>query len=287
MGVELGKFSIGDVLSNTFRTYGHTVFTLTIFFAGSMFVPVILGVVALTPIIIWISTQGTIGSTFIMGIAAIALVLFVIAMVMVGILGVINGAVLSMDGQRPTIRSCLSAGLKSTIRGMLAYLVAVIAMILGLVPIFAAASGGAGGFTLILLLAFYVGLGIALCVYYPIGAVIAMESRGVFRSFSRAAALTRGNRWRIFGMILAWFAISFAASLLLMLFLYLLGVGPEEMASYQFEFDGIPAVLAFVLYVLFMISIYVLAFINVGVLYARLRDIVDGPSADAAARVFD
>ena len=285
--MKMGKFSIGDVLSNTFSTYGQNVVSFSVFYACCMIIPAILGTVAATPIFIWMSTLGSSSGVVVSAIVGIALGLFILAMIMAGFLGVIHGAISSMDGQRPSIGTCLSAGLSTMIKGILASLVAITAFVIGLLPMILTATAGAGGITFVLGVAFYVGMIIAACVYFPIGGVIAKESRGVFASFSRAADLTRGNRWRIFGMILVWIVISFVGTALLFLVMYVLGISPEDVAASEFELDGVRGILTFIIYLLYMLAIYVLSSVNVGVLYVRLRDIVDGIGPDAAARVFD
>lgn len=283
----MNKFSIGDVLSNTFSTYGQNVVSFSVFYACCMIVPAILGTIAATPVFIWMSTLGSTSGVVISAIVGIGLGLFIFAMIMAGFLGVIHGAVSSMDGQRPSIGSCLSAGLNSMFKGILASLVATIALVIALLPIILMATAGAGGITIVLIVAFYVGMIIAACVYFPIGGVIAKESRGVFASFSRAADLTRGNRWRIFGMFLVWIIISFIGTALLFLVMNILGVSPANLMASEFELDGVPGVLNLIIYLLYMLAVYVLSSVNVGVLYVRLRDIVDGIGPGAAARVFE
>ena len=99
--------------------------------------------------------------------------------------GVIHGAVASLNGRRASIADCLSTGLKylwpMSLIGLLATLGVMAAAVLLIVP------------------------GIILMVMWAcVGPACVVEHTGVSGAFRRSADLTRGHRWPIFGLYVAY-----------------------------------------------------------------------------------
>jgi hypothetical protein len=101
----------------------------------------------------------------------------------------IYATVQDLNGQRPTIAASLATGL----RNFLPLLAVTILLVLG------------AGLGMVLLIVPGLMLLCAWCVAVP--SLIA-DRTGIFGAFTRAAQLTRGNRWRIFGLgVLAWIVL--------------------------------------------------------------------------------
>jgi hypothetical protein len=104
-----------------------------------------------------------------------------------------------------------------------------------------------------------------------------VEQTEVFGAFTRSAELTRGNRWRIFGL----FVIYFIATILVEAVLGVVG----GVAS---VFGGPHAVLRLVLLTpLISVVTNLIGAVGAAVLYVDLRRIKDGVGADNLAAVFD
>jgi uncharacterized membrane protein len=108
------------------------------------------------------------------------------------------------------------------------------------------------------------------CVYYVAPQACVVERTGVFASLSRSAALTKGHRWQIFGIVLVLFLASAIVSFVLGL--VLIGLGATVLAviggAWQALIGAFGAVLG-------------------GVLYFQLRSVKEGFDIDQIASVFD
>ncbi|HEY2356079.1 MAG TPA: hypothetical protein VGH86_01410 [Phenylobacterium sp.] len=172
---------------------------------------------------------------------------------------VIYGTVTDLNGRRASLADCLSVGLRSFLPLL------AIAILLGISVAFGA----------LLLIVPGVMLAIAWCVAVPSYVV---EQTGVLGAFARSAELTRGNRWRIFGL----FIIYFVATIILEV---VLGVfsGAASLASG----GGVSFLQAIILGPLFRVAAALLGATATAALYVELRRVRDGVGADSLAAIFD
>jgi hypothetical protein len=172
---------------------------------------------------------------------------------------VIYGTVTDLNGRPARLADCLSVGLRSFLP------------LLGIAILF----GIAVAFGALLLIVPGVMLAVAWCVAVPSYVV---EQTGVFGAFARSAELTRGNRWRIFGL----FIIYFVATIILEV---VLGVfsGAASLASG----GGMSFVQAIILGPLFRVAAALLGATATAALYVELRRVRDGVGADSLAAIFD
>ena len=172
---------------------------------------------------------------------------------------VIYGTVTDLNGRRASLADCLSVGLRSFLPLL------AIAILLGVAVAFGA----------LLLIVPGVMLAVAWCVAVPSYVV---EQTGIFGAFARSAELTRGNRWRIFGL----FIIYFVATIILEV---VLGVfsGAASLASGE----GMSFAQAVILGPLFRVAAALLGATATAALYVELRRVRDGVGADSLAAIFD
>jgi hypothetical protein len=184
-------------------------------------------------------------------------VAIVSAMVLQGTL--VFGTVSDLNGKRPAISESLAVGLRA---------------FLPLIGI--AILGGLGvivGFVLLIV------PGIVLMVVWSVVApAYVAEGRGLFEAFSRSVELTRGNRWRIFGLGL----IYFVAIILMSLVIGALG-GVVTVAAREAG----PLVTAVVVNPLYNALSAMIGATGAAVLYVELRRAKEGLGADALAAIFD
>ena len=98
-----------------------------------------------------------------------------------------------------------------------------------------------------------------------------IEGLGPFQSMSRSAFLTKGNRWRIFGILCA---------------LYVGGIAIGQLASLILE-HIVGDMPAFAIWLTFNIVLGAFSGVTLGVLYVQLRAAREGPDIDRLAKVFD
>lgn len=110
---------------------------------------------------------------------------------------------------------------------------------------------------------------IVMCIYYVAAPACVVERTGVFASFSRSAALTKGHRWQILGIVLLLYGVSTIVNLLIGIVAPGAGTMPMLlMGAWQALTGAFGAVLN-------------------GVLYFRLRTAREGLDIDQIAGVFD
>ena len=190
---ERGKLDIGRVISETFQVLGRNAVAFLVLALLLSGVPT--GIVTYMSASVAGMQTGTLdfdpsyfGSLFLGGLVAL-----VTAAILQGAL--IYGTVQDMNGQRPNIGECLATGLR-------AFLPLIgVSILFALTAIF--------GFTFLLV----PGLMIicAWCVAVP---SLVAERTGVFGAFSRSADLTRGNRWRIFALLIVAWVIAVVISMI-------------------------------------------------------------------------
>ncbi|MGZ6027727.1 MAG: hypothetical protein ACXWKU_22145 [Caulobacteraceae bacterium] len=128
---------------------------------------------------------------------------------------------------------------------------------------------------LVLLIVPGVMMAVAWCVAVP---VYVVERPGVFASFGRAAALTRGSRWTIFGL----FVIYIIAAIIIQALLGIVG----GVANFL-TIGGLPILNFLIITPLIQVATALIGSTGVAVLYVELRRIRDGVGPQGLAAIFD
>ncbi|HEX3887012.1 MAG TPA: hypothetical protein VHW05_05905 [Phenylobacterium sp.] len=135
--------------------------------------------------------------------------------------------------------------------------------------------GLAIGIGMILLIVPGIILAIVWCVAIP---AYVVERPSLMDVFGRSAALTRNNRWRIFGLMI----VFFIAVLIIELVLGIVG-GVTNLIS----FGGLPVVTRFVILPLINVASALIGATGGAVLYVELRRLRDGVGPQGLAAIFD
>lgn len=184
--VEPGKLDIGRVISETFQVLGRNAVAFLVLalllagIPGGIIYYLQAGNVAAMQ-------AGNFSAGYFESVGLTGLVALVTTAILQGAL--IYGTVQDLNGERPDIGQCLATGLR-------AFLPLIgVSILFALAVVF--------GFVLLIV----PGLMIicAWCVAVP---SLVAERTGVFGAFSRAADLTRGNRWRIFALLIVVWVIA-------------------------------------------------------------------------------
>jgi len=172
---------------------------------------------------------------------------------------IIYGTVTDLNGRRPNVADSLSVGLRSFLPvlgiGILWYAAIVFGMVLLVVP----------------------GLMILVAWAVCIPAYVA-ERPTLTGAFGRSAQLTRGNRWRILGLMLLYFIV-------LVIIEALLGVFSN--ASRLAAGGTLPFLQTIVFVPLLSVANALVGAVGTAVLYVELRRIRDGVGAESLAAIFD
>lgn len=235
-----------DVLSKNFVSFGVIALIVTV---PSFLYQLINGAAPVTT-----ETTTTADGTFhvgrsIVGGGALIAVLIELVLRQVAVGTISYGVFQEMRGQRAALADCLRRA------GALIFVVAGIAIV-SAIAIFLAA------FLLIV-----PGLIVAAMLWVAIPVAV-VERPGVIRSLSRSAALTKGNRWQVFGVIL------------------LIGIGSMAASYVVDRIVGAAAPGAFVSWIVAaVITAFEASVTAVG--YTTLRFAKDGVGIEEIAKVFD
>ena len=173
---------------------------------------------------------------------------------------IVYGAVRSLDDQRTSFTECVGRGLVLA----LPLLAIVILYSLGVIVSF--------------MLLVVPGV-VFVCVYFVVMPVTVMEKPGIFRSFSRSAELTRGNRWRILGLLALSMLVTFVAAF---------GFGLVIGIIIAFVGPGENALLAGALFEAVINAVLIVFFASlVSVTYYDLRHFEGGANLEKLSSVFD
>lgn len=234
---SIGDFSIGEVIGRTAALFGANPVVMlglpaimTIALIALMAVMVLGFGVALFGLGPSALTQGQ-SIEAIMGIIAVVgaavFVAAIIGLVLHGAL-VATGAA-ALDGERLSLGAALARGLNAAPRLFLLVLILIVTLGGGFglvavatgVGVGVAATGGNGGAAFGLVAILWIGmivLGLWLAaVLAGVSGASVVERRGPFGAISRSAALTRGQRLRIIGLMLVMVALSIGVSIALAL----------------------------------------------------------------------
>lgn len=262
--LQPARLEIGRVISQTFGVIGRN------FVAFFLLALVLSG---LPTAIIGYFQAGIIGNQVASGafspslISASVLGLFA-AVVTAGILqgALIYGTVQDLNGVRPKVGECLATGLR-------AFLPLLIVSILSSLAI---------GFGLILLIVPGIMIACAWCVAVP---ALVADRTTIGGAFGRAAELTRGNRWRIFGLFLVIIAMLIGLGLVVGL-VGAVAVAPVVLAGASAEALAANPMMILINAISNALS-SLLGSAGVAVLYVELRRAREGVGADWLSKVFE
>jgi hypothetical protein len=254
------RFDMGRVISRTFGVIGRnliTMFVLSLIVAIPMLVLNVwnyddaLGMVA----------GAQFDPNFIL-VSVTSWLIYVIAAFMLQA-GVVHIAVRDLNSQPASIGDAISTGLRHVIPLILIAIVSTIGIAIGLV----------------LLIVPGIILGMMWAVSVPARVV---ERTGIFESLGRSSDLTKGHRWAIFGLVVAYVLLSVALSLALLpiqaqvMMAVVQGTGPS---TTFYLFFGVSTVIT-------MIQ-SVIASAGIAAIYYELRVVKEGIGPEALAAVFD
>ena len=190
--VDSGPFDIARVIQQTFGVLKRNIATFSIL--GVVLAGIPTALVAFVQFGMMRSQVGAITSgTFDFTLGNIAGASFggVAALVATAILqgALIYATVQDLNGQRPSVGASLATGLRNFLPLLAVTLLFVLAVAFGM----------------ILLIVPGIMIACAWCVAVP---ALVADRTGILGAFSRAAELTRGNRWQIFGLaVIVWIAL--------------------------------------------------------------------------------
>lgn len=185
---EPGKIDIGRVIQQTFAVLGRNFVTFVLLALIMSGLPT--GLITYIQAINMPSVQtGTFsfGAGYVSQIGVTGIAALITAAILQGAL--IYGAIQDLNGVRPDIGACLATGLRAFLP------------LIGVGILFAL--GVAAGLVLLLVPGFMI-----LCAWCVAVPSLVAERTGVFGAFSRSAQLTRGNRWRIFALLVVVWVVS-------------------------------------------------------------------------------
>jgi len=182
--IESRKLDIAGVLGATFQVIGRNIVTFSIL--GLVLSGLPAGVLAWFQAM-WLSSQteglasGNLALTpgYFTNLGYGVLVSLITTAILQGAL--IFATVQDMNGQKPQVGEALATGLRNFLPLIIVSILFGVAVVVGM--IFLIVPG--------------IMIACAWCVAVP---ALVAERTGIFGSFGRAAELTRGNRWRIFGL---------------------------------------------------------------------------------------
>lgn len=189
---EPGKLSIAKVFQDTFGVISRNIVTfavLGVVFAG---IPTLLVTfLSLDSMREQLSAVAerrfAFGPAYFQTVGMSGLAALITSSIMQGAL--IYATIQDLNGQKPSIGSCLATGLRNFLPLIVVNFLFVLAVVFGMV------------------LLFVPGIMIA-CAWCVVGPALVADRTGIFGAFGRAAELTRGNRWRIFGLaVIIWLAL--------------------------------------------------------------------------------
>lgn len=187
---------------------------------------------------------------------------------------VVYGTIRSLRGGGAGIVECITGGLGRLLpaAGVTLLFVVMISAAIG-VPAFLVGlfEGGIAGLLLIPALALVAYLFV---IFYTAIPAVVTERPGVLGAFSRSLELTKGSRWRIFGLMLAVLAIMIVASIVIWMPLGLMSA-----------FVGLSALTLVGFVVNALLTVFLVVVMTVA--YHDLRIAHEGVDSDEIAAVFD
>jgi hypothetical protein len=197
------QFRVGPVLGRGFGV----LFRHIVPFGGAamvMFLPVaaIVAVVSTTPmrvnLLLWL-----------VGVA----VVLVFLLAYVATAGISYGTFQALRGGRPTLGGCLSRGFSFIFPVLGVAILSLLALTVTLLPGIVIGALAGRGVLIVLLLLSLIPMFVVLTILWVAIPACVVERPGVTASLLRSAALTKGDRWRLFGIIVILMLINWGISL--------------------------------------------------------------------------
>lgn len=276
------KFSIGRAFSNTFSVIGHSFVPLAAIVGLFSTLPALLyNIWSLTQVARMVSAGGLAGveQSAMANYGAVSVVAGLVLLILAFLAqaALVRATIEDLNGKRPAIGDCIQIALHSFFPTLGVGLVIILALILavivlGIISMIIPFFGGFIGLFAIIPIAMWL---ISISVAVP---VVVQERPGVFASISRSRALTKGNRWRLFGLFLI---IGIAAIGLQVLFTVLF---EGAIASGGVSTTGVIA--AAVGSSLLSTIISAVISVAIAVTYVELRRVKEGAGVDELAEIF-
>ena len=257
------RFEMGRVAKRTFSVIGHNLVT---FFLLSLIPGIALGVTT------WFSASFPDRATAISEFDITALVWFAVAgliylfSLFVLQAAVTHGTVADLNGKRASFGNCLSTGIRNFVSLLLIALLVGFGVLVGMI--------------------FLIVPGIILAVAWLVAVPArVVEHTNVFDSISRSNNLTRGHRWAIFGLIIAYVLLQMVIGMFFGVFIGLSALSsPEGLSAATTATRSIPYIASSA--VVAMITA-IISSAGVASVYYELRVLKDGIGPEALAAVFD
>jgi hypothetical protein len=248
----VGDFQIGRVVSRTFGVMSRNAATFLIVGALVMVVPLLVNFLVGTPNYI------VAGTTKGWGVGGLLLLM---ALVFPSLLqaALVQGTISDLNGIKPTLGGTLSAGFAVFVPAILISIVNWLGIIFGTV----------------LLVVPGLMLMTAWSVVIPVRVV---EKTGFAETFSRSGMLTKGSRWKIFGLLLIYFIIALVLGLLAT---RLAGVSFAQSRSVT---GNIPYI---ALEWVTRVVLSLLGAVGISAVYYELRTVKEGMAPQQLAAAFD
>lgn len=260
-----GKIDIGRVVSDTFQVIGRNIAVfgvLGLLLSGLPFA--ILSVLQAG----WVRTQLNqptfdldVGGDQLIGGVGSGLVALVSSGILQGAL--IHATVQDLSGAKPTVFGALAMGLRSFLPllgvGFLFAFAVVCGLVLFIVP----------------------GLMI-ICAWCIAAPVLVADRTGVFGAFRRAADLTRGNRWSIFGLLVVFWIITLVLGTVFNVVLGVSAFGADPLRAAERLLTPVGIVVGVVRQTITTLVISAAA----AALYVELRRARDGLGAESLREIF-
>jgi hypothetical protein len=250
------RFEMGRVLNRTFSVIGKNIaaFTLMALLPGASLAALSSGN----------AFEDSVGLPTLPDLDTLALLalgfLLYLASVLILQAGVVYGAIASLNGKQASLADCLATGLRSFVPLFFVMLLAMLGMLAG---------------AILLLVP-----GLILAVMWTVVApACVVERTGVFGAFRRSRELTRGYRWPIFGLYVAFFVLMIIISAV---FTALIGIGMLAATS-----PTIPSILAMAGNMVSTMITSIISSTFAAAIYYELRQLKEGIGPEALASVFD
>jgi hypothetical protein len=260
-------FQMGRVVSRTFGALAQNAVTFLIL-AAVLMVPVLISTFYFTRTLVSLGAARATGpegvalamASFSQTIST-SLISYLVIIVFTYILqaALVQGTVVYLNGGKPSLADCLSVGFKSVLPLIALAILAYLGMILGFM----------------LLLVPGIILALMWSVVVP---VFVVEHPGIFASFGRSRALTKGHRGKIFLLVLLYIVIAFIIGMAVALPMGVSLTRPGA-ANYSATF--------LIVSWLTRVPLAALAAVGVAASYYELRLVKEGVGPQQLAAAFD
>ncbi|MEZ5892466.1 MAG: hypothetical protein R3C58_04880 [Parvularculaceae bacterium] len=242
-------FQIGDVVSKTFGAVSRN---FTVFFLLSL---VMVGVPTFLVSLFQLNAYSAGETPFAVNPAMFVIALIVnvaAAYILQG--AIIHGAVADFSGKRANLNDCISTGLRHALPLFAVAILVTLGMMLGMMLLIVP--------------------GVILAIMWSVAVPVQVaENSGITQALGRSRALTKNNRWKIFGLFVILVILSYVIGIVITVPALALG-GPGTI------FSALLQTLASVLS-------SVVGAVGVAALYFQLRSSKEGIGAEALAKVFE